>query len=86
MKLEELLEKLEDVKQVTKSGGYYLAKCPAHDEREPSLIVTRHYTINGKEALSLRCMAGCRYEDILHVLGLQKSDMYIEPEEGEKDP
>ena len=85
MRLEEFLEKLEDVKQV-KNSGEYIAKCPAHDGRVPSMIVKQGRTSKGKDVLLVHCMAGCRTEDIVKVLGLQKSDMYIEPEEGEKDP
>lgn len=45
----------------TKRGG--LCRCPAHDDRKPSLSVRP-----GRTRILLHCFAGCSAEDILQVL------------------
>lgn len=58
-----LLPKLEGIR---KSGGSYMARCPAHDDGTASLSVSE-----GKDQpVLLNCHAGCQPEDILAKLGL----------------
>lgn len=66
--LEELLEALEQAGCDPKPmpGGYYKARCPAHEDRHPSLALYPR----GKNGFWLECFAGCRFEKILGVLGL----------------
>jgi putative DNA primase/helicase len=52
-----------------RSGGGWIARCPGHDDREPSLSI--HDANDGK--LLVRCHAGCTQEKLitaLRVLGL----------------
>ncbi len=63
--LEEVLARLPGYKRA-KSG--YIARCPAHDDRNPSLSVDFQ---DGK--LLLKCHAGCTYEAVLSSLGLDRS-------------
>ncbi|MCB0321607.1 MAG: hypothetical protein KDD60_11835, partial [Bdellovibrionales bacterium] len=41
------------------NDGWYMTRCPAHDDRSPSLGIK--YT-NGK--LSVKCHAGCSKDDV----------------------
>ena len=52
-----------------KTGGSWMARCPAHDDREPSLSLT-----TGREGrLLVRCHAGCPQEAVVAaMLGLSQ--------------
>ncbi len=52
------------------------ARCPAHEDRAPSLSVREAEQFPG--AL-VRCHAGCRTEDVLAALGLTTADLFDEP-------
>lgn len=63
-----LLPKLEGIR---KSGGSYMARCPAHDDSKASLSITE-----GKDQpVVLKCHAGCDPVDILAKLGLTWDDL-----------
>jgi 5S rRNA maturation endonuclease (ribonuclease M5) len=56
-------------------GSNFSAKCPAHDDRNPSLSVTE-----GKEGrVLIHCHTGCVLPDILFALGLEISDIFALP-------
>ena len=57
-----------------KVGGQYLVRCPAHDDKRPSLAIRERHD----GALLVRCHAGCATEDILDALGLGFADLYPE--------
>ena len=57
-----------------KVGGQYLMRCPAHDDKRPSLAVRER----DDGALLVRCHAGCATEDVLDALGLEFADLYPE--------
>ena len=65
-----LLSRLEKVKET--GSGRWLACCPAHGDKSPSLSI--------KEAqdgrLLIHCFAGCGAVDILESIGLNFSDLY----------
>jgi hypothetical protein len=64
-----LLERLE---RVETRNGSYLALCPAHEDREPSLSVGE-----GDDGRALiKCFAGCTPQHITDALGLQMSDLF----------
>jgi len=46
-----------------RSGRQWACRCPAHEDRSPSLIV-----FDGREAVQVRCMAGCNPLDIIAAL------------------
>jgi putative DNA primase/helicase len=69
MKLSDLLNKLE---QVRTEGSSYLARCPAHSDSHPSLILTLQE--DGK--LLIHCRAGCSKTKVLNALDLQMSDLF----------
>lgn len=71
MRLNEILPKLEGVRD---SGGKFTARCPAHDDRNPSLSVSER---DGK--ILLHCFAGCSVEQVLAELGVEAKDLFVEP-------
>lgn len=65
---ETVLPRLEGVRP---SGGSFMARCPAHEDRNPSLSVSA-----GKDhPVVFHCQAGCDRESILDALGLTWSDL-----------
>ena len=62
-------EFLRLLKGVSGSSGQYKAKCPAHDDKDPSLGER-----DGK--ILLHCHRGCATESILSALGLGMKDLY----------
>lgn len=58
--------------------SYGVARCPAHDDRDPSLSIR-----DGRDGrLLLHCHAGCRFADIAAALGLRSGE-YRAPDPGE---
>ena len=51
------------------------AKCPAHDDRQASLTITK-----GRKCTLFRCHAGCDLDSILSAAGLEKKDTFYELE------
>lgn len=56
------------------SGGQYQARCPAHEDRKPSLAIR---PIEG--SVLVYCHAGCSTEDVAAALGMTVRDFYDEP-------
>jgi putative DNA primase/helicase len=61
MHIRDVLERLPDARQC---AGGWLARCPAHKDRRPSLSMRAGY--NGHALL--KCFAGCEYGAIIHAL------------------
>jgi hypothetical protein len=60
-----------------RSSGRWVTKCPAHDDRNPSLSIAM-----GRDGrVLLKCFAGCSTESILDALGLRWGDLF----DGERD-
>jgi hypothetical protein len=58
-----------------KGHGRYLAKCPAHPDRSPSLSIRE-----GRDGrVLLHCFAGCKTEDVLKELSLTWAAICGEP-------
>jgi hypothetical protein len=53
-------------------NGWHKCRCPAHDDRNPSL----GFTENSDGTIGLKCQAGCDNETILGRVGLQLSDLF----------
>src|SRR5262245_42397802 len=68
MTAEELAQRLN----ARRSGEGWKAKCPAHDDRTPSLSINEG---TGGRVL-LNCFAGCQPEDIVAALGLTMRDLF----------
>jgi hypothetical protein len=67
--LERVLALLAGVRAV-RSG--YIACCPAHDDRSPSLAVSEG--LDGR--ILLHCRAGCATDDVLAACGLDWTDLF----------
>lgn len=81
--LDLVLGKLE---AVTKRGGYWMARCPVHEDREASLKVMR----GTEQPVVFKCYAGCKTADIVSAIGYTFADVSKpreeRPPEGEWTP
>ena len=66
--VERLLEKLLDAKQV---GKHWKARCPAHDDHNPSLSITE----GDDGRVLLHCHSGCPTQKIVAAMGLKMRDL-----------
>lgn len=74
-KLDKILDKLSKVR--TTSEGY-MASCPCHLDKTPSLSITCK-----DNKILLHCFSsGCKIEDIVQELGLEISDLFLEDNMG----
>ena len=73
IRVDDLLPKLSGVR---KSGKGYVARCPAHDDKNGSLSIWT----DEKGATALHCFAGCARRDICAALGIQERDLYPDAE------
>ena len=62
--IDAILGRLEKVKPT--SSGNWLACCPAHEDRHPSLTLREE--ADGR--ILVRCFAGCGFEEIVSAVGL----------------
>lgn len=56
-----------------RNGDGYKAKCPAHQDRTPSLSVS----VGDDDRVLLHCFAGCPTETVVAELGLKPSDLFF---------
>ena len=69
--IEKLLSRLSKVKRT--GPDRYIACCPAHDDRTPSMGISQK---DGN--IIFHCFAGCEPADILESVGLTFADLYPE--------
>jgi hypothetical protein len=62
-----LLGRLEAVKR---RNGYHIARCPAHEDNEPSLSILEH-----DDGVAVKCHTGCTTDEILGAVGLARADL-----------
>lgn len=67
--VERLLPRLDLLKET--GAGTWMACCPAHDDRRPSLSIK-----DGDDRVLLHCFAGCPVEDITAAIGLEMRDLF----------
>jgi hypothetical protein len=72
MRVQELLQRLSGVR-TSKNG--WVARCPAHDDHNPSLSILESY-----DKILVFCHAGCSIDDILGAIGLRSADLFFDPE------
>lgn len=70
MSADSLLSRLDGVKQT--GPGRWIARCPAHDDKSPSLSVRD--ADNG--VVLAHCFAGCGVDSILGAVGLTINDLF----------
>jgi len=69
---DKLLTRLEKVK--AKGDNSWMACCPAHDDKNPSLIVTEK-----DDRVLIHCFShDCNVSDIVQAVGLELSDLFPE--------
>ena len=69
-----LLDNLDGLRET--ASGRWIARCPAHDDRHPSLSI--RLLEDGR--ILVRCFAGCDALDVVHAVGLELRDLF--PERG----
>lgn len=70
-----LLSKFKNI-QKTKKG--FKASCPAHDDKNPSLLIDFVATKDGSRA-RIKCLSGCDWGQILSASGIDKKMLYFSP-------
>jgi hypothetical protein len=68
MKAEDVLDRLE---QVTGGKGKWMACCPAHQDKSPSLAINE-----ADDRILVHCFAGCETSGVIAALGLTVSDLF----------
>lgn len=74
MSADNLISKLDKVRRT--GPGTFLACCPAHDDKSPSLAIRE--LSDGR--ILLHCFAGCEVESVLSTIGLTFTDLFPERE------
>ena len=74
---ETVLNRLDKVRET--GSGKYVARCPAHDDRSPSLAIKD--CDDGR--VLVHCHAGCETEDVLSAVGLTFADLMPERIDGQ---
>lgn len=72
MTTENILNRLEKVRKT--SGNSWIACCPAHGDKSPSLAIKE---IEDGRTL-LHCFAGCNADEVLSAIGMSLCDLYPE--------
>lgn len=70
MSIDEILSRLHAVRR---SGAGWMARCPGHEDKTPSLSIHE-----GERGILLRCWAGCSLDEICAALGVQKRDLFFD--------
>ncbi len=65
-----LIPRLDGVRQT--GADRWIARCPAHDDRRPSLSVRE--LPDGR--LLIHCWAGCGAADVMHAAGMSLADLF----------
>ena len=77
MTIDALLNGLDGIRETGHSK--YVARCPAHDDRSPSLAIKDC----GDGRVLVHCFAGCETEDVLAAVGLTLADLMPERVDGQ---
>jgi hypothetical protein len=73
-----LLDRLDELRE--RGPGQWSARCPAHDDRNPSLSIRE--TNDG--TVLLKCWSGCTAAEIVAAVGLDLSDLFPRVERRER--
>ena len=66
---------LGDLERVKRNGAGWTARCPAHEDRTPSLSIRE----GDDGRILIRCHAGCTADKVCAALGLRLSDLFPGP-------
>lgn len=78
--IDAFLARLDKVKETTRGGNRWLACCPAHDDKHPSLTIALAQDTGN---ILVKCWHGCEVADIVAAVGLELSDLF--PENDKQD-
>lgn len=67
--IDRILPLLDSVRE---TGGGWVARCPAHEDRRPSLSIAE----GADGRVLLKCFAGCTAEDVVRAVGLRLADLF----------
>ena len=70
MNLDHIRSRLDGVRG---NGSSFMAKCPSHSDKSPSLSVK-----DCGDRIVLHCFAGCDTRDVLEAIGLSWGDLFAE--------
>ena len=62
---------LPHLRKVKKTGTGYLACCPAHDDKSPSMTMTERDGV-----VLIHCFAGCSIDEIMGAIGVDASELF----------
>ena len=79
MKIQQLLSSLDGT--VTKGKNRWVARCPAHDDRRPSLAVSLE-----DDRVLIHCFAGCTPHEVVGAIGMELSDLFPETNKHHSTP
>lgn len=68
MNAQDILDRLE---QVTGGNGKWIACCPAHLDKSPSLAISE-----AVDRVLVHCFAGCEATDVTNAIGLNLADLF----------
>jgi hypothetical protein len=71
MSVQDLIGRLDKARETVRRGNW-TARCPAHEDKEPSLSIREE----GDGRVLVHCFAGCSVEDILAAVGLEFDAIY----------
>lgn len=77
MDIKDFINRLDKAKET--SPGQYMACCPAHNDKTPSLAVSEK---DGN--IVLHCHCGCKSEDVVTAMGLSMQDLFAENKTNDK--
>lgn len=67
---------IASLSHVRQQGKGWTARCPAHDDKGPSLSIN----IGDDGRVLLHCFAGCSTADVVSAVGLTLSDLFERPD------
>lgn len=68
--LDTLLSRLDKVKK--RKTGHWMSRCPAHDDRGPSLSIRE----TDERKVLIHCFAGCTSSDVLAAVGMEYDALF----------
>ncbi|NQT73577.1 MAG: hypothetical protein HQ553_12545 [Chloroflexi bacterium] len=68
----ETTQVLNKIKGIKQNGAGWKGRCPAHEDKNPSLSITE-----GEKGVVLKCHAGCDSEAIVAAWGLEMKDLFF---------
>jgi len=74
-----LLDRLDGVR--ANGPGRWLARCPAHEDRSPSLSIRE-----ADDRTLVHCFAGCEVHDVIAAVGLTLADLFDKPLDHHRRP